>query len=154
MQKRGRKNAYERCIKPRFNDILEWLRSGATERQIASNLNVAYSTFNKYKAEVEEFSELLKKGRESLVIELRGALVKRALGYEYTEGKTVERIEPDGSVTIVKESYTKQALPDVAASNLCLKNYDRENWANDPQTLALRKEELELKKKQAEEGSW
>lgn len=154
MAKTGRKNVYEKLIKPRFSEISEWLKTGATDKQIASNLGVAESTWYKYKASEREFSEFLKNGRQSLIIQLRGALVKRAMGYEYTESKTVERVEPDGSVTMVTETYRKQALPDVAASNLCLKNYDRENWANDPQTLALRKEELELKKKQIEEGSW
>ena len=65
MAKRGRKSAYEITIKPRFCDISEWLKSGATEKQIANNLGISYSTFNKYKAEKKEFAEVLKKGRKS-----------------------------------------------------------------------------------------
>ena len=44
--------------------------------------------------------------------------------------------------------------PDVAAINLALKNYDKGNWWNDPAAYDLKREELELKKKQIEEGQW
>jgi hypothetical protein len=45
-------------------------------------------------------------------------------------------------------------LPDVAALNLLLKNYDKDHWSNDPQMLELRKKELELKEKQIESNEW
>lgn len=44
--------------------------------------------------------------------------------------------------------------PDVASINLLLKNYDKENWSNDPQSLDLRRKELELREKQIENNSW
>ena len=34
MAKRGRKSVYDTKIKPRFDDILKWLRNGATEKQV------------------------------------------------------------------------------------------------------------------------
>lgn len=154
MAKRGRKSAYETHIKPRFSDILNWLKHGATERQIAENLGVSYSTLNKYKAENQEFAEFIKNGRKTLVLQLRGALVKKALGFEYTERKKYTKRDPDGQVFQYVEETTKTALPDVAALNLCLKNYDPEEWANDPQSLALKREELALKKKAYEDGNW
>lgn len=153
MAKRGRKNAYETTIKPRFSDISEWLKHGATERQIAHNLGVSYSTFNKYKADVKEFSELLKNGRQSLVLELRGALVKKALGFTFTEIKKYTKIENGQAVQYVEET-TKNALPDVAALNLCLKNYDPDDWANDPQQLKIKEKELELRREIAEKNDW
>lgn len=150
MAKRGRKSAYEITIKPRFSDISEWLKNGATERQIADNLGVSYSTFNKYKAEKTEFAEFLKNGRKSLVIQLRGALVKKALGFSYKETK---KIIVGGEVERVEETV-KTALPDVAALNLCLKNYDPDEWANDPQALKLKEKELELKREIADRDAW
>ena len=150
MAKRGRKSAYEITIKPRFSDISEWLKNGATEKQIADNLGVAYSTFNKYKAEKTEFAEFLKNGRKSLVIQLRGALVKKALGFSYKETK---KIIVGGEVERVEETV-KTALPDVAALNLCLKNYDPDEWANDPQALKLKEKELELKREIADRDAW
>ena len=47
-----------------------------------------------------------------------------------------------------------QALMWLPAINLALKNYDPENWANDPQMLQIRKKELELRKRQVEANEW
>lgn len=173
MAKRGRKNKYDTHIVPFFPQISEWLKNGATERQIAEKLGVAYSTFNDYKVKNPELMELLEKGRRNLVAELRGTLVKRAMGFDYTEKKTVkEHVElPDhiraflldngftqeqlDTTRLVKtEISQKHALPDVAALNLALKNYDKDNWANDPQNLEIRKKELELKEKRLEDDAW
>lgn len=169
----GRKNKYKTHVVPFFDDIAEWLKNGATERQIAEKLGLAYSTFNNYKVANVELLELLKKGRRNLVAELRGTLVKRAMGFDYTETKTVcEHVDlpPDikkflldsgftpeqiEQAHIVKtETASKHALPDVAALNLALKNYDKDNWANDPQTLDIKKEELKLKKRLIDEKDW
>lgn len=154
MGRGGRKSAYESRIKSRFDEISEWCASGATDKIIAFNLGISESTFFKYKAEKSEFADFLKKSRQSFVLKLRGKLAEKAMGFEYTESKTITKTEADGSVTTTKEVYTKRALPDVAALNLLLKNYDSENWANDPQLLALKKEELELKKQQIEKEAW
>lgn len=153
MPKSGRKNAFETRIKPRFDEINDWLKHGATERQIAYNLGISYSTFNKYKAQEKQFTELLKNGRQSLVLELRGALVKKALGYTFTETKKYTKIENGQAVQYVEET-TKEAAPDVAALNLCLKNYDPDNWANDPQALRIKEKELELRREIADKDNW
>lgn len=171
--KRGRKNKYETHIVPFFPQISEWLKNGATERQIAEQLGVGYSTFNDYKVKYQELGELLEKGRRNLVTELRGALVKRAMGFDYTETKVVkEHVDlPDAiraflldngfteeqldqSRLVKTELMKKHALPDVAALNLALKNYDKDNWSNDWQNYELRKEELELKKQRIEDDAW
>lgn len=154
MAKQGRKSAYETRIKPRFSEVLEWLKNGATEKQIADNLGVAYSTFNKYKAEKTEFAEFLKNGRKSLVMQLRGALVKKALGFDYVETKTVKTKDINGENVERIETTIKHSLPDVAALNLCLKNYDPDEWANDPQQLRMKEKELELKREIADRDAW
>lgn len=156
MKGRGRKSAYETQIKPRFSDISDWLASGATDKQIAHNLGIAYSTFNKYKAEVTEFSEFLKNGRQTLVVELRGALVKKALGFYFEEETEVKELDKEINtlITTKKERKKRYSAPDVAALNLCLKNYDPEAWANDPQALKLKEKELELRREIAERDAW
>lgn len=154
MAKRGRKSAYETIIKPHFDDILKWLRSGATEEQISKNLGISQQTFYKYKQEYTEFLELLKKGRENLVEQLRGALIKKALGFEYKESKRIINFEDGNEIIVHTEEYTKQALPDVAAANLLLKNYDKENWSNDPRNDELKRDEFELKKKLFDKENW
>ena len=153
MAKRGRKSVYDTKIKPRFDDILKWLRNGATEQQVYQNLGISHKAFYKYKTEKSEFSELLKKGKESLVEQLRGALIKKALGFEYTETKRFTKIENGKQVQTIEETK-KQSLPVVAAANLLLKNYDKDNWSNDPRNDDLKREELELKKKLFEKENW
>ena len=154
MAKRGRKSAYDTIVKPRFDDILRWLRNGATEEIIYKNLGISKNAFYQYKKEIQEFNDLLKKGRESIVEELRGILMKKARGFEYKEYKRVTKVE-DGETTVQSnEEYTKQALPDVAAANLLLKNYDKENWSNDPRSDDLKKAEFELKKKAFDKDNW
>ena len=154
MAKRGRKSAYDTIIKPRFDDVLKWLRNGATEKQIIQNLGINSDTFYKYKKEMPEFSEHLKKGKESLVEQLRGALIKKALGFEYKESKRIINFEDGNEIIVHTEEYTKQALPDVAAANLLLKNYDKENWSNDPRNDELKRDEFELKKKLFDKENW
>lgn len=147
----GRRDKYTTVIEPNFDYILKQLQNGATEKQIFSALGIAGDTWYKYKDKKTEFSDLIKKGRAHLVTDLRGALVKRAMGFEYQESRTY--LDDTGNVER-SEVYTKYAPPDVAALNLALKNYDKDQWANDPQMLDIRKEELEMKKKKAEEEDW
>ena len=159
----GRKNVYDSKIKPKFEYIKAQLGRGASEKQVANAIGVGYSTWLKYKSENEEFQEFLKKDvdRSELVDDLRSALVKKALGFNYEERKvTTQEIQlEDGGTKIPAkvirtEIMTKYSPPDVASINLALKNYDKENWSNDWQAYDLKKQELELKKKLAEEKIW
>lgn len=153
--KTGRKSAYETKIKPRFDEIREWLINGANNDNIAHNLGISQKTFYKYLSEKSEFLQLIKNGRISIVAELRSALIKKAKGFDYTETKIIEREDPDtGDIIKTIETYNKKSLPDVAALNLALKNYDPENWSNDPQGDAIKREELELKKQKLEKDDW
>lgn len=155
MAKVGRKSAYEEKIKDRFEDIKKWLQGGATEEQVAEALEVSKSVWFKYKAQNEEFRDFIKSiSRKNIVLDLRSALIKKALGFTYTEKKTYKKRDEDGHENTYVEINEKYAPPDVAAINLALKNYDRENWANDPQMLELKKQELELKKQMAEADNW
>lgn len=170
----GRPNKFYTHVKPHLEngDIEKWCLT-MTDKQIAKRMGVGYSSFMQYKIDFPELSEIMKKGREDLVAELKNSLIKRAHGYFYTEKKVIKesmKIPKDmldilvdsgysrkdlESCKIVREEETHKHMPcDVAAANLLLKNYDKENWANDPQMLEIRKKELELKEKQIENNSW
>lgn len=149
-----RKNSYDLVIKPNFKRIADLLQVGATEDAICKEIGVSSSIWYKYKAQKKEFSELCKQNRRSVVHELRGALLKKALGFEYTETKTYIRTNANGEETSTTEIIKKQALPDVAALNLALKNYDRDNWSNDWQTHEIKLKELALKQKAFENENW
>lgn len=147
--KRGRPNKYESNVKPRLQEI-EKMCLTMTEKQIAQAMGVNQSTWCEYKSKYPELKEALKKGRDALVVELRSTLIKKAKGFTYSEKKIIK----EGGVVIREEIYEKASLPDVAALNLLLKNYDANNWANDPQALKLRQKELELQERKIEQGEW
>lgn len=148
-RKAGRPCKYDTHVKPYLDDIREYC-TYMTEEQIAKVLGVSVSAWCEYKNKYPELNDALKKGRADLVRQLRSTLIQRAKGFRYEEKKTVRE---KGKV-VREEIYQRSALPDVAALNLLLKNYDPDNWANDPQALRIREKELELQKQRAENDNW
>ena len=151
MKKTGRPSKYESNVKPRFAEIKEWLKNGATDKEIAANLGVNAKVFCRYKAENSDLNELIKNGRQTAVQEIKAALFKRATGFMYQEKKTV--VSEKNGLTI--ETYDKYAPPDPASAMILLKHWDKDSgWTQDPQQLELKKQELELKKKHLESEDW
>lgn len=146
---KGRPNKYETHVKPRLKDI-EKMCLTMTEKQIAQTLGVGQSAWCEYKNKYSELTEALKKGRESLVYELKSTLIKKAKGFNYSEKKIIK----EHGTVVREEIYEKASLPDVAALNLLLKNYDADNWANDPQALKIRQKEIELQERRIEQNEW
>lgn len=153
--KRGRKCKYETNVKPYLDKIKKWKEQGATEEQIAKNLGVAYSSFNEYKVQFSELSEILKSiNYAPLVEDLKSALIKKAKGFEYKEKKEYIREDPEtGKKTKYVEITTRYAQPDTTAIFGALNIYDDE-YIKDKKNYELRKEELELRKKLAEANSF
>lgn len=145
----GRPNKYFSHVEPNLKKIEQMARE-MTEAQIAKTLGVSERQFREMKKKFPPLSSALKKGRDELVLELKSTLIRKAKGFQYTEKKTVKE---NGKV-VREDIYEKASLPDVAALNLLLKNYDKENWANDPQVLKLREKELELREKQVDANIW
>ena len=153
-EKRGRKTVYETHIAPRLQDIETWRKRGATVENICDALGVSKTTFHKYLNEVPEFADAYKKGKAELVMDLRGELAR--ISFKHTIETKKQYIKQDmetGHKTQYTEITTKEVDGDVAAINLLLKNLD-DNWSNDPQNLALRKQELELRKAIAEANNF
>ena len=90
MSKKGRPSKYELNVKPRFNEIKEWLNLGATDKEIAANLGINKATLCEYKNLYTEFNELIKNGRKSPVIQIKAAMLKRAIGFQYEEKKITD----------------------------------------------------------------
>lgn len=174
----GRPNKYFQCVKPRFAEIAEWLRSGATDKEIAKKLGVNDKVFCKYKAQYSDLNDLLKNERQGAVAEIKAALFRRATGFTYNEKKTIveyEEWKPEikdalaqigvdvdalGQRKLVRvEMYEKAALPDPACAMILLKHWDKDEdgnaqWTQDPAMLELKKKELELKEKKLESEDW
>lgn len=154
MAKTGRKSKYDTEIKPHLEEIEQAVRNGATVAEIAKAFNIAESTIYKYKAEKAEFSAAFARGRANIIIEIRGALLKKALGFEYEEEKRVGRKDAHGENIVVVEKYKRYCPPSETAAAMLLRNYD-ENWRDkDSATSQLKQQELELKKAIAESNNF
>jgi len=80
------KGKYQRWLEPDGLTLLEgWARDGLTDEQIAHNMGISTATLYDWKNKFQDISEALKKGKEVVDIQVENALLKRALGYSYTE---------------------------------------------------------------------
>jgi hypothetical protein len=152
-KKVGRKSRYESHIKPYLDYIDKALNDGASEKQVAENLNIAYSTWNKYKLEYQELYDLCAKPRAKLIDNLRSVLVKKAMGFTYEEKKIYKKRDNEGKEHTYEEITIKQALPDTTAIFGALNLYDPD-YVRDKKAYELKKEELEIKKENANKDNW
>lgn len=128
-----RKTKYHTHVEPKLFLVECWARDGLIDEQIAKNLGIAYSTFKDYKNKHPAFSAALKKGKEVVDYEVENALLKRALGYEYSEEKV--DVETDGTGKLVSRKITqtvRQVAPDVGAAAFWLKNRRPDKWRDKP----------------------
>lgn len=151
--KAGRKSKYETHIKPNLDKIRE-LASSHLEKDIAKQLGVSISTFMDMKRKHPELQEALKKGQQELILDLKSALIKKALGYEYEEKTINNGFDKNGNVVETTTIHKKIVHPDVAAIHLLLKNYDRDNWADDWHNRHIKDEEIKIKLKALEQHEW
>lgn len=152
----GRGSKYETHIQPKLEEIDKLLNDGASEKQVAASLGVSYASFNNYKNQHKELADLCSKPRTRLVEDLRSALVKRALGYEYEEMESYikQEIDPDtkeptGKKYMHTKIVKKQMPPDTTAIFGALNIYDNE-YVKDKKNYELKQQELELRKQMAE----
>ena len=107
-----------------------WARDGLTDKQIAENIGVAYSTFRDWIKRFPALSAPLKRGKEVIDRQVENALLKRALGYEYVE--TTKELT-DLGLTVTKQ-VTKQVAPDTTAQIFWLKNRKPHEWRDKKET--------------------
>lgn len=153
---------YETHVKSRFDEIAKWCELGLSDKDIAKNLGIHKATMVEYKHDHPEFSEHLRKSRLKPVNEIKNALLKSALGFQYEEKKVITQQikfddgEKEVPAKLVRtEITTKTALPNTGAGLVLLQQWAKdEGWSRDPQNLKIKKEELALKKKALENESW
>lgn len=128
---RGSHGKYGAWIAPEgLLKIQGWARDGLSDKQIAHNIGITQTTLYEWQKRFSELSEALKKGKEVVDREVENALLKRAMGYEYTE-VTQEPVEnkDTGEVRMqVTKRVTKQIAPDVTAQIFWLKNRKPEEF--------------------------
>lgn len=117
----GRPNKYYSHVEPKLLLIEAWARDGVTEEQICNNLDVSVSAWSEYKKEFPALVEALKNGREVIDVMVENALLKAALGYNYTE-------EELNKITGQPIELRKVAHPNTTALIFWLKNRRPKEW--------------------------
>ena len=119
------KGKYQKWLTPDGLALLEgWARDGLTDEQIARKMRISCGTLYDWKNRYPEISEVLKKGKEVVDTEVENALLKRAMGYDYTE--SWEETQPDG--TVRARTMYKHMPADTTAQIFWLKNRRANVW--------------------------
>ena len=119
------KGKYQEWLEPEGLLKLEgWARDGLTDEQIAKNIGIKRTSLYEWKKKYPDISDALKKGKEVVDRAVENALLKRALGYSYTE-TTKELV---GTKMIVTKEVVKEVQPDTTAQIFWLKNRRPDIW--------------------------
>lgn len=158
----GRPSKYETHVEPKLEAIATWARNGLSEEQIAENLGVAYSTFREYKRKYSALSAVLKNSKDVANAHVENALFLAATGYTktirkpvkvkeilYENGKRVSEIE---RIEYAEEEVYFPPVP--SAMFFWLKNKMKDDYADNPQMVDIKREELKFRKEQAELANW
>ena len=117
----ARPSKYESHVQPKMLLIEAWARDGLTDADICKNLDVGKDAFIEYKKQYPELTEALKRGKEVIDVMVENALLKAALGYDYTE-------EELNKMTGDPIELRKVAHPNTTALIFWLKNRKPKTW--------------------------
>ncbi|APD22482.1 terminase [Streptococcus phage IPP25] len=100
-----------------------WARDGLTEEQIAFNIGIRRETLYDWKRKFSNISNTLKKGKEVIDRQVENALLKKALGFTYTEktAKVVDR-DPEVVATERREFENRYKLDNPEATSQEIKD--------------------------------
>lgn len=151
----------KKVIEDNLDKIEEWTANGLTMKQIAANLGISDRTLYRHKLSADsQLSQTIKKGRQVAVEEIENSMYKSAIGFTrkvkkyakvkqviYENGKKLKEWEE-------MQEYEEEVYypPDNTAGIFLLKNWA--NYCNEPATIGIRKQELELRKKQVDASIW
>ena len=146
---RGARGKYHEWLTKEGLTLIEgWARDGLIDEQIAANIGITTTTLYDWKKKYADFSDALKKGKETSDYEVENALFKSATGYEYEERKEVQEVV-DGVMRKRVEVTRKQVPPNATSAIFWLKNRKPDKWRNN-QGIEIKKLEAEIKKLEAE----
>lgn len=146
----GRKSKYDEYVKPYLKQIAEWKKSGATDKEISDALGIALSTFSEYKNQYSELSDALHAGRQTVVLNIKAALYKKAIGFEFEEKRGIKK----GENVVSTEIFRRYSPPDTTAAAMLLRNYDEAYRDKDSAQTNFKQQEIEIKKALAEANNF
>ena len=106
-----------------------WARDGLTDEELAGRMKISLSTFYAWKEKYSDISEAIKKGKEVIDFEVEQALLKRAMGYSYTE--TRKEVDANGRKKVIVTE--KHVEPDTVPQIFWLRNRKPDKWRNNPE---------------------
>lgn len=92
-------------------------------------MGISRETFYRWKEQFSDICDAIKKGKEVIDFEVEQALLKRALGYSYTE--TRKEIDANGKKRVIVTE--KHVEADTAAQIFWLRNRKPNKWRNNPE---------------------
>lgn len=105
-----------------------WAREGLSDKQIAHNMGISYSTFRLWRDKYPEMKSALKMSKAVVDLMVENALFKKAMGYETEE--VVQEI--NGDKKFIKKTK-RQVPPDTIACIFWLKNRRPDKWRDKPE---------------------
>jgi hypothetical protein len=148
------KSKYDSHVRPRFYDIEQWLKNGLDEKQVIANLGIGKTSWESYKHKHPELTDLIKRAIVKPVQEVKDSLYKMATGFYYHVDEPVKVKNADGSETVQTVRLCKFKAPETAAICFYLKNKAKDEFADNPQMIDLKKEELEIRRQEANFKQW
>lgn len=116
---------FEKWLKEEnLKKITEWSKLGLFDKQIAKNMGISLATYYLYKKKYPEIQEAIEEGKEVVDVEVENALLKRALGYNYTLRK--QKVTKDGNIIDYEEQY--HVPGETIAQIFWLKNRRPKEW--------------------------
>lgn len=143
---------YDTRIKPYLNDIEDWLKKGATHKEIAGKLHVSLSAYYRYRDWAEQgderykaFGEILKRASEPADKEVECALHKRACGIWWDEEVFELRVDRQtGEEKEVRVKRTRRYTPpDPTSAIFWLTNRKPKDWRSVKMMSAVETENAE-----------
>lgn len=150
---------YDERVKPNLDKITKMAADGLTQNQIADALGVNYKTLRRYIESEEELEKAIISGRETAIKEVENAMFNSAIGGKVTikKGMKVKKVvyengRKKGEVETV-EPYDEEVYvkPDTQAGIFLLKNWAKDRYSADPIMHDLKRREVELKEKLADQ---
>ena len=133
------KSKYGTHVLPYIDRIAEWVRQGATIKEVAKKLHVGYSSFFSYLERgkrgedgYQVLADAFARACEEPDDNVEAALYKRACGYEYTEVKVEQKVTRDGDIYELTTRLTRDVPPDPTSAMFWLTNRRRDKWQYKP----------------------
>lgn len=137
------KNKYETHVLPNLERITAWAREGATAKEIAGKLRIAYSTFRKYldagekgDGRYEALSAAFAQACAVADEQVEAALFRRACGYQYEEVTVEDKLDRDGIVHTLTKRVKRDIPPDPTSAMFWLANRRPDRWKYKPEAEA------------------